>query len=413
MAFTTYRTDKLAGMQIIYFICMLYHVLHHSYCWFTLDYSPFLVHIISVATFISFFMGYNNVQIKRSNQTFLWAVVLILLIHTCFEQHSVSLSGALTTFDIAVPFLFLLLKRNNILALINHFDKVLCPIIAISTLFWIFFLLNVPLVSIGTQEFQQYTFENYFFMIYNAEQYPDRFCGFTLEPGYFSLLLTCLLCFNRFKVEKTNVKIYLLAMFFTFSLGGYVLTSIAWYLSYTLSATEMKTRTIILRTASLVLVLGAAYLYVTIYWNSGENIVNEKIISRLEGDSEKGITGNNRYTEAGEIYFLSFAQTDDLWFGRGSEAYEKAVELLDGYDDQSIRRFIIRDGLIFTIAVIIFVFLFFKYQVPIRKMLPAYAIWIGDLMQHGVAFSAALIWMTLVIYSMETSADKIKYGAVR
>ena len=400
------KKDKLNGMQIIYFVCMLYHVLSPSFCWFTLGYPPLVLHFINAVTVISFFVGYSNSCFERRNQKVFFSVCLFLFIHAFLSSHKVSLGTAFQGFEAAIRFLFLLLRRDYVYIMAKKMDKVLCPIIAISTLFWILLFFNKSLISIGTHTFQQYTFVNYLFMVYDSAHYPDRFAGFTLEPGYFSLLLTCLLYFNRFRISQLNVKIYLMALLFTLSLGGFVLTFVAWFLTYTLYKTkEVKVYKICLRAVSFLLLAGAAYYYVTIYWNGGDNDINKMIVSRLDSDSEKGITGNNRYSEIGEIYFLSFAQTDDIWFGRGAEAYNQTMKLVEGYDDQSIRRFIICDGLIFTITMIICVFLLFKYKIPLRMLLPAYSIWLGDLLQHGVAFGAAFIWMTLIVYSMKISKD--------
>ena len=58
-------------------------------------------------------------------------------------------------------------------------------------------------------------------------------------------------------------------------------------------------------------------------YNNGKNIVNEKIIQRLEYDEEKGIAGNNRTGEGTEFYYNQAIEDGDIWLGLGQERVNK------------------------------------------------------------------------------------------
>ncbi len=158
-----------------------------------------------------------------------------------------------------------------------------------------FITLVIPLPSFGRYVHPTYVpFDNYLFYIKTTwdNEIFTRFNAFFLEPGHQALVSTFLLLANSFQFKK-NVYCYilLLGVIFSFSLAGYMLLGIGWIL---LTIKDIK-RSI------LVLAVFSGLYVITI--NLGNTAVNELIINRLEYDEEKGIKGNNRFTEGTDFLY--------------------------------------------------------------------------------------------------------------
>ena len=58
-------------------------------------------------------------------------------------------------------------------------------------------------------------------------------------------------------------------------------------------------------------------------YNNGNNIVYESIISRLQYDEEKGISGNNRTGDGTNFYYEKAIDDGEIWFGLGPQKVNK------------------------------------------------------------------------------------------
>lgn len=166
-----------------------------------------------------------------------------------------------------------------------------------------------------------------------------RFNGLFIEPGHLGMMCAFLLFANRFdfkKIENVIIGFLLLA---TFSLAGYVLAFIGFFFNRYHQG-KIKLQKLIL----YVMLVGGFY-FIGQYYNDGDNIVNEKIISRLEPDEEKGISGNNRVSlYQMELYAQMFNDSELLLNGYSKEtqdALEEELQHGNGY-----QKYIICHGLI-------------------------------------------------------------------
>lgn len=230
---------------------------------------------------------------------------------------------------------FVGLQDNYKKEFLSFFINIFSVVIGISSLGWMIYLLGVNLPNFydsygfsETRNEAQYYFQNYYIFLKNiGTKYTDlsdliipRFSSVFLEPGYFSVLLVVLLYINGFNLKKKYNIVFLLALFLTFSLAGYLI-GIFSYIAYKLIG--RKNKIIVLFSIGLFLV--AFYMVFTNY-NNGDNAINEFIIKRLQYDDSIGtISGYNRTKESFEIWFVqTFLKSSDIFFG--ADMYESFIE---------------------------------------------------------------------------------------
>lgn len=150
-----------------------------------------------------------------------------------------------------------------------------------------------------------------------SDFYGIRFNGPFTEPGHLGMMSAFLLYADGFDFRKKETWIILFAILLTFSLAGYVLVFVSFlFLKY--EKNEIKAHFILL---FLIFIL-VVYLF-GIFYNNGDNFLNEMIFSRLEYDEEKGFSGNNRVFGQIDIYYAAmFNDIHTLLFGYDKETIE-------------------------------------------------------------------------------------------
>lgn len=197
--------------------------------------------------------------------------------------------------------------------------------------------------------------ENYLFCTMYALKETVRFNGPFNEPGHLGMMSAFLLFADGFNFKKKSTWIILLALLVTLSLSGYVLAFVG-YMFTRYYQKKMKLKFIIL---FLVAVL-VGYLFANFY-NGGDNVINERIVSRLEPDEEKGIAGNNRVRGDIHLYFLKmFNDTKLLLFGYDRETMAWLAE--NGSVGTGMEMYMVSFGLIGVILSIFFYFVVFFYR---------------------------------------------------
>lgn len=164
--------------------------------------------------------------------------------------------------------------------------------------------------------------KNYiFYMKSEFDNYGLRFNGPFLEPGHLGMMGAFLLFVNKFDFSRKGMFFILLAVLLSLSLAGYVLLVIGYFM---ILFYNNKIRLKHLIVYSLLLLV--AY-NIGIYYNDGNNLVNELIISRLQSDDEKGFAGNNRVFGMMEIYYLGlFSDIKLFLYGYSRDVMEWLAE---------------------------------------------------------------------------------------
>lgn len=221
-----------------------------------------------------------------------------------------------------------LLKDEYLMDLLESFQKILYPLLALGAVFWILHLVGYDLPSTevtfgtaldskGNVEAQYYFSNHYLYLVNNSAlmrwnaDIPSffRFSSIFIEPGYFAILLTFLLFINKFDMKDKRNIVYIVSLVLTLSLAGFIMSLFA-YVANRLELSRKRVSTLV----SIGVFFTIAYLFFSNY-NDGNNAINEAIISRLEVDEEKGIAGNNRTSEALDDQFAALWTSSDLLFG--------------------------------------------------------------------------------------------------
>lgn len=305
--------------------------------------GPFLI-IINVIMIIS--MGLMSIKINFDAR--FGKMIAILILIALWITWIDGLAMGLTTTLMYLPVLYLIQLpidyKENLLSFTTKWYAIL---VFISLLMY-FASLFITLPSIGTFVHSIYPpFLNHIFYLETTFDYGTfvRFNAFFLEPGHQALLSTFLILANRFRFKECPwLWILLIAVIFSFSLAGYLLL----FTGYAL----LKINSLL--KAFIAFVILAAVVGGATYWSGGNNAMNELIISRLEQDSEKGIKGNNRFTNNTDFTYMRILKSKDIWTGVKEKTNIKLIEGA-GY-----KIYIINYGLIGVILS----FLFYLSLVP-------------------------------------------------
>lgn len=136
--------------------------------------------------------------------------------------------------------------------------------------------------------------------------------------------------------------VLLITTLLTFSLAAYVLLPII-----ALMGAWAKGKRIIIAIISIVVVVVAIGVG-AIFYNDGDNMVNNLIMARLEISNDGTIEGDNRVTDSFDAEYQSFLSSSDLLTGR-----EYSMEKF-GFGNSGYRVFLYDNGLIALILVALF-----------------------------------------------------------
>jgi hypothetical protein len=257
-----------------------------------------------------------------SRKKIVWMILYLLacLITTIHDNLNIFLSVLIS----AVPVYFvILLKREYKSKYFQYFTKIFGILIGISVAAWVMHLLGVssPWTKVGFGESDsvnsfQYIYENHYLYLVNITTVFDgiipRFSSVFLEPGYLGCLLAVILYLNEYKF-KGNVYaiLFLVALFFTFSLAGWLL-GIFGFTACKLKNSKSK---VIIIVVSVLAFIG--FRNIAVNYNSGNNIINQFFFERLKfGESDNIIAGYNRTgTVAQQRLDSSFLQSDGVLLG--------------------------------------------------------------------------------------------------
>ncbi len=385
-------------MKNLYFCFLIFFILEGCVCWIATDMGTPFYTIISFLTIISWMSGYK----KREKIPFSYIVMFIglCIVHIISSRGRILgfFSYAANVFAISTPLFLRVSDQKILLSRINRFFYI---IVTISIVFHLLMICGL-LPSAHLFKRGMYMYQNYYIYLYSPD-YESRFCGFCYEPGFFSLLLSALLLINNYDIKKKWTIVFLVALFLTFSLGGYILTATSWLLYYILQRRKQirhhKRNFLII---SLMIYGG---FFIVGQWNRGENMMNEKIFSRLEYDAEKGISGNNRQNLDAEVEWIRFLNSDSILFGYGDKKYSEMRS--NNYDASSILEFVMCCGIIGTILHIIMIGFFAFKAHKIIYALPGFLFLLLDFIQHGYDLQVSM-FLLIFLWVVHSHHDETR-----
>lgn len=290
----------------------------------------------------------------------------LLFISTLLNVDTVSINERVYQICSFIPMLAVVSDKKHGKEIYETIAKWLSFILVPSMLLHVLFLaIGFPpsMIIVNDAVPDSYVYFNYFILVKNImmSDYQIRFCSIFLEPGYLGTMLSFLLYVGRFDFKKKYNIVFLLALILTLSLAGFVIAALAWVLIKLQEGKSIK------RLVQIACILGIVY-YGGINFNGGNNVLNEQILSRLQYDKDKGISGNNRASHMAEAYFDYYMQTGEILFGVGRQQVRKingggaaGVDFNDQIRGAGYIIFFITYGIIEAIVI------FFGYLMFVRK----------------------------------------------
>lgn len=322
--------------------------------WFYYFYQPntntqFLIAV--GGALLSFLLASDSFVFSKEN-----LVIFFVFLIAAFLGTTGNTNAYVGTFLRAVPFFFFL-NANNLYkcAIIKVFNKLFSWIIAVSLFLWILFLIGVPMshTIVSNSEFEHYTYENYFFFLrsishLDKEVFP-RFCSIFLEPGYIACIMVFIMFLDNYNFRKRQNIIYLIALFFTFSLAGWLFFFIS-FIPFLRDKGRIKWYYFLGLT-----IITVAFVYLN-YYTPYDNLVKDMVGKRIEVQDGE-MAGYNRSNDNLDYYWEhKLIPEGKLLMGLREEYAERydfgtAVEL---------RAYIVRFGLIAAIVYLLFMYICYK-----------------------------------------------------
>lgn len=377
----------------LYIICIILLIIDGAHSLFSFVFMPGYRTLLGLLTMFLFLIIYPSR--KKVTITSIILYVFLVIGAIISQRGNVAFS-----FMAKLPVLTLfMLNREDLKFVAYRIEKFFFIIITIS--FTLYILTNILNISLPFEKviYKQYTLNNYFYLYTNSLNYGIKFTGFTVEPGYISVLCICLLSLNQFRFTKISSFVYTIAILFSLSLEGYLLLIMGIILS-TICREGKVSKTI--KYTILVIILLSVSIYIAMNYNNGNNVVAEYIMDRLVYDEETGIVGNNRESIMAEMVVDNVFYSDQVWFGIGEEAYLKMIE---GLDICSWRSFILMYGAIYSIILLLLTIIGFS-QTVLRNTLPFFILYWMDFMPHGGPFYEVMYFL-LIIFLLNQKKDQL------
>ena len=293
--------------------------------------------------------------------------------------------------------LLLFFRKEESEDLLHKISVVFAAIVALGVIEYLVSLV-VPLPSFGKLKYVgiaelEFEYFNYIFMVqqdsYSVVDY-QRFASIFTEPGHLAVVSCFLLYGNKYDFKKWYNIVLLVGTIVSLSLAGYLLIMMSMFF---LSTGKNSKKLLI----ALIVLVATGTLF-GIYYNGGDNVINERIFERLQYDEEKGISGNNRVSDNTELLFLAAVANGDIIRGYGAE-FDDYVDA--GYHGAGWQFFLLRKGVIGLIFAVFF-YLFMTFDSKNRKYaLGLLAIYSAAFLDQADVFNFA--WSVIFVCAYKTA----------
>lgn len=306
------------------FLCSTYFIsfLSSMNIWFSWNRNIIYINILLSFILLFYFLKYKYLFSFTKKNILGSIVISVCFFYFCSYNNFLGFVGSISSMPQMISIICLKNKyKQKFLVKITHWFAILLTISLILYLLLFFIdLPNIGYVKINNENAAYLPYKNYIFLVC-SDFYLNRFTGPFLEPGHLGMMIMFLAYANNFNFKNKNVLILLIVSLFTLSLASYVLLIIGFVLTQ-ISNNKLSVKKIFIFTIAVV-----AIYNIGINYNNGNNLINEKIIERLEFDKEKGISGNNRVFGEIDSYYTYLLEHDKyFWTGYDSKTIQYLAE---------------------------------------------------------------------------------------
>ena len=311
------------------FLVTFVYMLMQTRCWIgfggVLKYSHAFVFLFLI---LAGFIGWVKYEFKRKYIAlgFVYLLTWVSIYYNGNGNFNFLLFSSLPALNI---FLVLCIPDENKSELLAFWIKGLgCIIILALPIYFLSFVVELPSLGVVYADYDGVVTDkrlnNFFFLLKPLETNYSifRFSGPLIEPGDLGCLCTFLLFAAQYDLKKYKYLWAVLAgVIVSFSLAGWLM-SIVGYAMIMVGKKKISIKTVAL--ASFVFLVVIMF---GLYYNGGNNLVNELFLSRLHDNSEA--EGNVRVAVECELYFFALLSSGDLnlilhGYGLDSAAAEAA-----------------------------------------------------------------------------------------
>lgn len=378
--------------KLYVYILTIYLFCSYDVTWF---YSIPTMGIWTAVIFLSV-LKIGFIKSVKSKDLSIIILILIFYLHfTILSNNSVFevfRYGALSFSMISIV-LLPVYEKEYLLKIITLFFEV---ILVISIPFWLLFLLgvNLPHSALIQHPNGFHVYYNYYFFrigVQNLDAIFPRFSSVFLEPGQLATPCVFLFFLNAMENEKVfsfKNLVLLVAILLSLSLVGYgillvSLVAIAWF---------KGSRYRYILTTFVLLAVGGFYIY---FSTQEDSAVNNRILSRLEYDEDKIISGNNRTAKVFEKNYESFIQSRDKYFGIHGQLKTYGYDWTN--NSSGYQKFIVHYGIVgFSIFMLLILLLFWhnrNSRTFVFLIILIIASLVRNLLQNPMWLSMAIIGM--------------------
>ena len=314
---------------------------------------PFFISALLVVIFISHREWYQ--KLKNNSLIFLIVITVLLGIQMLFLDGLGSMVSNNISYVIGI-FIYCL-KDNYKEYMLLKITKIFGYILTASIICYFIFLIHpFPPFMMLDHPYGYLNHQCYIFFILPTYYIIPRFSGPFIEPGHIAMFSCFILYANQFRFRKNKLLYsYLITVFLSFSLAGYILLLISFMFHK-----RIKLKTIMIFLSILLFSL----VFVTKIWNDGNNPINDLIVLRLKFDDKRGIAGNNRNMYDTDNYFNKTVSSGKILYGIGLREFMELnkLKIIGG---AGYKIFMIQYGVFGTFLVLCYYFVIaynFKYN---------------------------------------------------
>lgn len=383
-------------IDYLFYLSLFFYILWDAYAWFFWILADNPIASLTASLIICVISYFYKIRHKVSLSLSPPLLIAILSYSLAIFIQSEKISFGLLVIIVLKLYPFIvLLKVKDSQKIIVFLSKALAIILVPSIFIHIYLFFNdLPFILISHPSQDNYVFYNYFFALRGFEYaYNDiRFLSYFLEAGYAGVLFSFFLYINKYDFSKWYVKVIIVGLLLTLSLAGYSITVVGYFV--TLFVEHRKKTSIVMS----VIVLSLLYMVFSTY-NGGNNPVNERLLSRLESDDEKGVKGNNRVSGDTDMYFDQLVENGGIFFGLGSSKVNQlnaSGQSKQGVQGAGLVRFLVTNGLVCYLLYILFYYLLGHNAVKMRD-------------KHVFGFMLLLLLTTFTLTMMSKASWIIPY----
>ncbi len=333
--------ERNIKFSYLFVFLILYCLLASAQASVTISYNVFIELAVAVLSFI-YFRSKNAIKGNKS----IYLASFLLIVAILYSHRGGNLFGYIgPALTVSLALVLLNMKAEWRIILLERISKLFGILLSISIILWFIHLfISLPHT---TTTFDNHwggysTIANYFFFQeFVTPGELQRFQGMFLEPGHLGTISSFFLIVNEYNFRRKENIVFLISIILSLSASAFVLTAIGFLLYW------YNSRKVITALSFLAIIV-----IFFIYYNGGDNVVNNLIFSKLT--REEGAVEGRVTLEIVDMFNEMWITGKDLLLGKG---------LFFAYDESQgsgLILYFVKNGIIGTLLLFLSYFAIYR-----------------------------------------------------